>query len=215
MDGLWFSACQKGLELLFNILSNRDLGQWWWGLLPQGQSIHHSKVQSKQLAQGSVKHTPVAHRPPWTLLLDSKALAATSSTHKCDQTNSVKTKDYKFVTQQAQAYIVLAQEGAESWFERVPLRNTNSHQIAGNFFPLDGAQIVVELEWILGSRKQKTLFRSTWAGRLEWQPRIECSIVCALIEKGPTLYAAYMTLLTADLQLMYINGGQKTNLWQR
>jgi hypothetical protein len=46
--------------------------------------------------------------------LDSKALAATSSTHKCDQTNSVKTKDYKFVTQQAQAYIVLAQEGAES-----------------------------------------------------------------------------------------------------
>lgn len=113
------------------------------------------------------------------------------------------------------SYIVLAQEGAESWFERVPLRNTNSHQIAGNFFPLDGAQIVVELEWILGSRKQKTLFRSTWEGRLEWQPRIECSIVCALIEKGPTLYAAYMTLLTADLQLMYINGGQKTNLWQR
>jgi hypothetical protein len=43
----------------------------------------------------------------------------------------------------------------------MPLRNTNLHQIAGIFFPLDGAQIVVELEWILGSRKQKTLSKST------------------------------------------------------
>ncbi len=91
-------------------------------------------------------------------------------------------KGLQIVTQQAQDYIVLAREGAGWWFERMPLRNTNLHQIAGIFFPLDGAQIVVELEWILGSRKQKTLSKSTWAGRLERQPRIECSIVCALIE---------------------------------
>jgi hypothetical protein len=51
------------------------------GTLQQDQSVHHSKVQSKQQAQVSVKHKPVAHHPLWTLYLDSKMLAATSRTH--------------------------------------------------------------------------------------------------------------------------------------
>jgi hypothetical protein len=44
-------------------------------------------------------------------------------------------KGLQIVTQQAQDYIVLAREGAGSWFERTPLRKTNFHQIAGIFFP--------------------------------------------------------------------------------
>ncbi len=77
---LWLSwKCT--INMLWYVYVQQRLAMMIQGTLQQDQSVHHSKVQSKQQAQVSVKHKPVAHHPLWTLYLDSKMLAATSRTH--------------------------------------------------------------------------------------------------------------------------------------